>query len=218
MLKIFLEKNQSLFFTSDTHYNHSAICRGTSPWPEDRVRDFDTLDKMNQALVDNINAKVGPDDILLHHGDWSFGGFDSIAQFRERITCQNIILILGNHDHHIERNKGGIRKLFKEVVHYALLDIRRDHPDPKSPKKIQKLNMVCCHFPIASWDNMNRGVIHTHGHVHLPPQHKIGNGRSIDVGVDGNNLDPYSLDEILKLMKNQPIKSLSLPIDHHAED
>jgi hypothetical protein len=36
----------------------------------------------------------------------------------------------------------------------------------------------------------------------------------IDVGVDGNNLYPISMGEVLKLMKDQPIKSL-FEFDHH---
>jgi 6-phosphogluconolactonase (cycloisomerase 2 family) len=31
-MKIVLEKGQNLFFTSDTHYNHSNICRATTNW------------------------------------------------------------------------------------------------------------------------------------------------------------------------------------------
>jgi hypothetical protein len=37
----------------------------------------------------------------------------------------------------------------------------------------------------------------------------------MDVGTDGNNLEPYSLDEILEIMDSRPIKPLSLPRDHH---
>jgi len=64
---------------------------------------------------------------------------------------------------------------------------------------------------------MNDGVIHLHGHVHLPPNLRLGEGKSLDVGVDGNNLHPMSLDEILSVVKNQPIRKLSLPKDHHEK-
>lgn len=106
-MKIILEKGQRLFFTSDTHYNHSNICSATTSWAkgEGSTRKFDSLEKMNDTLVNNINEVVGENDILFHLGDWSFGGFEKIAEFRDRINCKNIHLILGNHDHHIERNK-----------------------------------------------------------------------------------------------------------------
>lgn len=213
-MKIILEKNQNLYFTSDTHYNHSNICRGTSNWPEGRgTRDFHSLGEMNDAIVTGINSVVGPDDYLVHMGDWSFGGFESVAEFRKRIVCKNVILFLGNHDHHIRNNKEGVQGHFKHVASYDILDIRK--PDGKETKKYQ---FVCCHFPIASWDGMNKKVPHLHGHVHLPPRLKIHEGRAMDVGVDGNNLQPYSLNEILAIMRDRPIKHLVLPKDHHNEE
>lgn len=211
-MKIVLDKGQRLFFSSDSHYGHSNICRATSNWPEGtKTRDFKSLDHMNDSIVDAINDKVGPDDILIHLGDFSFGGFDNIKEFRSRIFCKKIHLILGNHDHHIERDKDGIRSLFESVNHYTVLDLRR----PGNGKEMDKYSIVLCHFPIASWDGMNAGRIHLHGHVHLGPHNKIAEGRAMDVGADGNGLSPYSLDEILKLLKDRPIKRLSLPSDHH---
>jgi hypothetical protein len=37
----------------------------------------------------------------------------------------------------------------------------------------------------------------------------------MDVGVDGNGLEPISLDEVFSIMKDRPIKKLALPKDHH---
>ena len=211
-MKLVLEKGQRIFFTSDSHYSHQNICRATSNWTDgSKTRDFKSLDHMNTAIVDAINDKVGPDDVLIHLGDWSFGGFENIAEFRERIFCKNIHLILGNHDHHIERDKDGVRSLFASVSHYAVLNLRR----PGNGPEMDRISMILCHFPIASWDGMNDGRIHLHGHVHLAPLHKIAEGRAMDDGADGNGMDPYSLDEILKLLKDRPIKRLSLPADHH---
>jgi calcineurin-like phosphoesterase family protein len=211
-MKIILEKNQQVFFTSDSHYNHVNLVRALSNWGGGRgTRDFYSLGEMNNAIVMGINSKVGPDDYLVHMGDWSFGGFESVTEFRERIVCKNVILFLGNHDHHIRNNKDGIRGHFKQVSSYDILDIRK--PEGNETKKYQ---FVCCHFPIASWDGMNKGVPHLHGHVHLPPRLKIHEGRAMDVGMDGNNLDVYSLNEILKIMQDRPIKHLVLPKDHHV--
>jgi hypothetical protein len=36
----------------------------------------------------------------------------------------------------------------------------------------------------------------------------------MDVGVDGNNLYPIDMSEVLKLMRDQPIKSM-FTFDHH---
>ena len=217
VMKIVLEKDQNLFFTSDTHYGHTNICRATTRWTDaDNVtRDFKSLDHMNDTIADNINEIVNENDILIHLGDFSFGGFDNISEFRNRIVCKNIHLVLGNHDHHIERNKENIQDLFASVNHYINLDIRR----PSSIRKgeMDKFKFVLMHFPIASWDGMNDGVMHLHGHVHLPKHQRIAGGRAMDVGVDGNDMYPLGMFEVLNLLKNQPIKSLSLPKDHHEK-
>jgi calcineurin-like phosphoesterase family protein len=211
-MKIILEKNQNIYFTSDTHYSHVNICRGTTNWKnsDDMTRDFSTLEEMNETLINNINNKVGENDILFHLGDWSFNGFENIKIFRNKINCKNIHLLLGNHDHHIERNKHDIRKIFSSVNYYCYLTVVRPNNGI-----MDKYSFVCIHYPIASWNNIREGVIHLHGHVHLPENLRLGPGRSIDVGVDGNNLEPISLDEILKLMNNRKPHSLILPKDHH---
>jgi calcineurin-like phosphoesterase family protein len=216
-MKLTLLPHQRLWFTSDTHYNHSNICRGTSNWPADsKTRDFDTLDKMNATMINNINHVVGEDDILFHLGDWSFGGFENIQEFRDRIVCKNIHLVLGNHDHHIERNKGNIQKLFASVNEYVRLEVTEPNvPTELHPEKTLKKTLVLCHYPIASWHDMNKGVIQLHGHVHLGPQNKLHEGRAMDVGMDGNSMEPYSLQEISKIMKKRPVKCLVLPNDHH---
>jgi len=37
----------------------------------------------------------------------------------------------------------------------------------------------------------------------------------MDVGVDGNDLSPIALREVLSIMKRQPIKSMLNFADHH---
>ena len=250
-MKIILEKRQKLFFTSDTHDRYDNICSATTRWEkgEGNTRKFASLEQMNDTIVNNINEVVGENDILFHLGDWSFGGFEKIAEFRDRINCKNIHLILGNHDHHIERNKQltdryysldtpeiilgdanenfysdykfgeywdnrvYIQNIFSSVNRYLELQVKYDVGTPLQGE----VNFVLMHYPIASWNNMNRGWIHLHGHVHLPSNKKVSQGRAMDVGVDGNNLKPVSLKDVLKL-KDRPIKSLSLPEDHHEKE
>jgi calcineurin-like phosphoesterase family protein len=213
-MKIVLEKGQRLFFTSDTHYNHSNICRATTKWSDadNLTRDFKSLDHMNDTLVNNINEIVGENDILIHLGDWSFGGFESIEDFRNRILCKNVHLVFGNHDHHIRRNKGDIQRIFSSCHDYLHLDIRK----PEG-KEVVKYSIVCLHYPIASWNGMNDGVVHLHGHVHLPQHLRVSEGKAMDVGVDGNELYPISLEEVRNIMKDRPHRKLTLPKDHHEK-
>jgi calcineurin-like phosphoesterase family protein len=126
---------------------------------------------MNTTIVNNINEVVGDDDILFHLGDWSFGGQDKIEEFRSRLNCKNIHLVLGNHDHHIQRNKRGERDLFQSVHHYVQLNVHR--PSNTVKGTVDKYSFILFHYPIASWDSMGDGMIHLHGHTHLPPETRV---------------------------------------------
>jgi len=214
-MKIELQKSQRVWFTSDTHYDHKNICRATTQWKdaENLTRNFSSLERMNDELVFWINKNVGQDDILFHLGDWSFNGFENIRKFRERIICKNVHLILGNHDHHIERNKDNIRSIFSSVNHYLELEIGWW----LTAKIKESQRFVLMHYPIASWNGMNDGVIHLHGHVHLPNNLRVSEGKAMDVGVDGSRMEPVDIEEVLKIMRNQPVAKLVLPQDHHEK-
>lgn len=216
MIKI--EKNKqgtlpNVWITSDSHYAHLNICRATTNWrkpdgsiPMKETRDFKSLEMMNDTIVNNINECVKQDDILIHLGDWSFGGFEYIRKFRERIICKNIHLILGNHDHHIENNRENIQSLFSSVSHYNTL-------------VLDKRNIRLLHYPIDSWNGLNKGDIHLHGHCHLSNDKKLGKGKRMDVGMDGHpEFRPYHImDEIIPIMNKQPNYS-SLEFDHHTDE
>jgi len=194
-----------------THYNHANICSSTTSWINPvTCREFISLEQMNSHLVANINERVEQDDILFHLGDWSFGGFESIRAFRESIFCKNVHIITGNHDHHIENNRENCQELFSSVNKYLELEVKWNVGTPLMGEQ----TFVLMHFPIASWNNLARNSIHLHGHVHFPKERRIGLGKVMDVGVDGNDLKPIGLEEILHIMSKQPIKS-SLETDHH---
>lgn len=202
-----------LWFTSDTHYQHTNMCRGVSKWGKvdsegvfrvdiPSTRDFPSLQKMNTALVDRINAVVEQDDVLIHLGDWSFGGQEKVKEFRDRIVCQNIILLYGNHDGHIRKNFFGEQKLFKRCSDYEELTVNGEH------------KLVLFHYPIESWNGMHRDTIMLHGHQHLKGEAKFKPGKRMDIGACGNDLHPYSLEEILQIMKKR--KFVPLDGDHHS--
>jgi hypothetical protein len=199
-----------VWVTSDTHFGHKNIVRGVTNWrtqdgevPVGSTRDFQTIEQMNERLVDGINNVVGQDDTLIMLGDVSFGGFENIGLFIDRIICKNIHLILGNHDHHIENNRGDIQDKFLSVNYYL-------------ETNINGVDFVLCHYPLQSWHGLNKGVIHLHGHVHLPEDKKFGKGKKMDVGVDGNGMDPYSINDIIKIMDKRQILS-DMNNDHHLD-
>ena len=206
---------ENIWITSDTHYNHKNICRGVTEWrttggdvPDLQTRDFPDLEKMNAAIVDNINKVVLVDDGFIHLGDWSFGGFDAIRQFYDRLVCKNIYLYLGNHDHHQKRNKHDVKEIYLKV-------------DKLEDSYIFDKKMIHMgHYPIQSWKDMKQGSIHLHGHTHLTGDNRFGKGKKMDVGIDGHpEFRPYNLrTEVLPLMEKRPISSeYKTILDHHMD-
>jgi len=76
--------------------------------------------------------------------------------------------------------------------------------------KYGKTGIFLSHYSHRVWSQSHHGILHLYGHSHgsLP-----GIGKSMDVGVDTNDLYPYHLDEIIEKMKNIPINF----VDHHSE-
>ncbi len=203
-----------VWLTSDTHFGHSNICSASSSWSGKKgTRDFDSLDEMDETLLKNINSRLKKDSILLHAGDWSFGGEDNIWKFREKITCDNIYLTYGNHDHHIQRNqpfKNGVRpkELFIRTENVLNFSIQRT-------KSSKKETIMMSHYAHLVWDRSHHGSLHVFGHSHASINgHEVG--KSMDIGVDNAFLKfgeyrPFHILEVLKILDAKEIHK----IDHH---
>lgn len=161
---------------------------------------------MGEKIIENLNSVISPEDELYCLGDFAFGGVANYFSYRPRINCKNIHLILGNHDSQhgkvFDPEHNGVKtsSLFTSYMTYKEMFYN-------------KTRICLFHYPISSWNEMSGGSILLHGHCHRSPQQKFDNGgRSMDVGLDGNNLMPYSIDEIFELLKDKnPTKE-----GHHA--
>ena len=193
-----INNDKKVWITSDTHYSHRNMVRGITRWrtledeiPIDDTRDFQTLEEMDDTIVNNINRVVMEDDVLIHLGDWSFFNINKIGEFRNRINCKEIHLTLGNHDHHLESNKEDCRRFFNTINDCLSIEYMNE-------------TIEAMHYPIESWRNKSKGTIHLHGHQHLLPGKNI-NKRKMDIGIDTHpNFQPYDLMEVIVLLKQNP--------------
>lgn len=186
---------------SDPHYGHKNICRGTTSWePSLRTRPFDTIEQMNNAIVESINACAEQDDTIICIGDWAFGSIDNIYTFYSRLICKNIIFIPGNHDTKIKENRllpntsCQAQDLF--IMYPELITINH-----------KGTSITLCHYPLDQWENKNRGGIHIHGHSHHTLDDTILNKeyRRIDVGWTETK-GIYLLDDIIEQLSNRKCK------------
>ena len=156
-----------IYFTSDTHFGHYNIIKYCN-------RPFDNIHIMDQIIFDNINKVVGQGDTLYILGDFCFKGKKPI-DYRLKILCRDVHLILGNHDKRINF-------------------INSDTTDMNGFSSIQEVKeIIHCnqriylsHYPHRSWPASHKGSWMLFGHVHSKLDHedRISNRKTLDVGVD----------------------------------
>ena len=169
------------WYTSDLHFNHKNILTiGKS-------RPFKTIDEMGETFIKNWNNKVLKNDDVYCLGDmfWNMNEYQ-IQSYMDKLNG-NKHLILGNHDR-IEPNIKSNR--WVEIVNYK--EISDDNN-----------RIILFHFPISEWQwyyyNSYHFYGHTHGTFNLAEEtlkRKRPNGNCWDVGVDNNNFEPVSFEEI----------------------
>lgn len=189
------DKNR-LWFTSDTHFNHSNIIKYCD-------RPFDNAFQMNDALVENWNAKVRPGDTVFHLGDFSLGarGPKMIDELINKLNGVKY-LIIGNHEKDA-LSKEYVRALWKDTLDIAEIFV----PDEEITYKEQ--HIVMCHYPMIAWNGSHRGSWQLFGHVHggLSNKGVIKHGATqLDVGVDSHEYSPISYQQVKELITQQALK------------
>lgn len=199
------------FFTSDTHFGHNKIidyCYRDIGIPMNSTKE-ERVEAMNQRLIDRWNERIKPEDHVYHLGDFAFMGKAKRKTIIEKLNGVKF-LIRGNHDQ--DNNDWWRDAGFEWVRDYYVLRQQDSYETDDGETKSYHQSIVLMHFPILSWENMHHGYWHLHGHCHgsLPMTRQM----RMDVGVDTNNLYPYSYEEIKKIMVMRTI----VPVDHHGMD
>lgn len=180
--------SESIFFTSDTHFDHKNIVwlgKGR-PWD-------DALD-MTEGLIENWNERVRRGDRVYHLGDFAFANKARTAEILKRLNGQ-IHFVRGNHDSGMDRFAGSFASYqsYKEI-------------------KVGEQRICLLHFPMLTWHKIHHGSWHLHGHCHGLLQFNDGAPR-MDVGVDPNNYYPVAYEEVAERMTGREFT----PYDHHIE-
>ena len=87
------KRKYNYWFVSDTHFGHANILKESFGGG----RPFETIEEMNEALINNINASVDPEDTIIFLGDVFFLGTQRARAIMDRINGTKV-LVKGNHD------------------------------------------------------------------------------------------------------------------------
>ncbi|MBO5557044.1 MAG: metallophosphoesterase [Oscillospiraceae bacterium] len=130
-------------YLSDLHLDHGRLI-------DVDKRPFASLEEMNEALIQNWNRVVQPEDLTYILGDFCYGDGMRWRELLSRLEGRKV-LIRGNHD--APASVEAARDLLEAVDDY--MEIRdRDR------------KVVLCHYPIVCYRDLLLGSVHLYGHVH----------------------------------------------------
>jgi calcineurin-like phosphoesterase family protein len=202
METLIIHDYNKLYFTSDTHFGHANILVYCS-------RPFKDQYHMDEVMIQNWNNTVSNEDIIIHAGDFCWGGKGEWIHLLHRLNGIKI-LVQGNHD----RDKDIPTDMFFRIEQGFLnMEVKDEKPQ----------RITVCHFPMLSWLQSHKGAWNLFGHWHSGTVHKPeGNGpddlevydyvkneevaysklrpSQYDVGVDANSFTPISYNQIKKIM------------------
>lgn len=165
---------RNIFVISDTHFGHVNILSFTNA-DGSRVREFDSVDEMNERMVENWNAVVNDQDIVYHLGDVYFGqGHSVLHRLKGRKR-----LLLGNHD---DGKDERLHKVFQKI------ELWRMFPE---------FNCLLTHVPVHE-SALYKVQYNLHGHVHTGSHRGlIEDPRYINCCVEVRDYKPVALEEIM---------------------
>ena len=188
MMNMTYTNGSGVFFTSDTHFGHANILKFCN-------RPYETVEEMNEKLIENWNSVVQPGDTVFHLGDFALNlPVENIAKILDRLNGK-IHLIAGNHDGRILENR--------------FLSARFESIEWQRQIVIENRQIILNHYPFlcygGSLRSPEKAVWQLFGHVHTCPGIINGDSERVakcklvyqyDVGVDNNNWFPISFDVI----------------------
>lgn len=142
----------STYICADLHLGHEKIIDYCQ-------RPFNSIQEMNETLINNWNNTVTDKDIVLFLGDMAFGNKETIKPLVSQLKGQ-IYMIKGNHCKHFSTKfwlECGIKKILPQG--YKLIIPQKDN---------ETLRYILSHQPLA--DNLIPDeFINIHGHIHNVP-------------------------------------------------
>jgi len=180
-----------IWITSDWHFNHDR----EFIW---HARGFDSVEAMNETVVERHNAVVAPDDDVYVLGDLCLGGAvpGITAKNQELIERMNgrLHIILGNHDTPARAEmyrmcKNVVSVLYADVLHYRGYHFYMSH-FPTLTANLEKESLKQC-------------TICLYGHTHQKKNFYEDMPFMYHVGADSHACTPVLLDDAIEEMKQK---------------
>ena len=165
-----------IFFGSDWHFGHTNIIKYEK-------RPFANIDDMNHKMIENWNNKITSSDSVYILGDFILSKQEIAVEILRQLKGQKF-LIKGNHDSIVKKPE--VKKYFAWIKDYYSFNMDGNI-------------LIMCHYPFLTWDRSHYGSVNLYGHIHSNKCKNIKfNDNQYNVGVDINNFEPCTLDEVIQ--------------------
>lgn len=198
----------TVWVTSDLHFNHrniSKYCphRQTKSWSGEPTDE--SVQEMNELIISNWNSVVSPEDDVWILGDVAMGKIDKAPSMVSRLNGKKH-LVKGNHDKTLVKHirEGETEPAVKDLF-VSIHDIYELHYKFEG----RKVKVFMTHYPMLQWNNECEFALN--GHTHLSPEKcQYSEYKQMDIGMDGNNMFPRKLDDVLAILSKKKRQN-----DHH---
>ena len=180
-----------IWLTSDWHFNHS---RAFIYEP----RGFQSVEEMNEAIVERHNSLVQPGDEIYVLGDLCLGGGEAdVAQKNKELIERmngNLHIILGNHDTPARIKMYAMCKNVIDIKYADMIHYNGYH-------------FYLSHFPTLTGnlekESLKQCTCNLFGHTHQCNNFFEDRPYMYHVGTDSHNCYPVLLDDVIEEMKNK---------------
>lgn len=194
---------QNIWFTSDTHFSHKNIlkhCVGRlkSFGINESDSDASKVILNDKAIIERWNKKVNKYDIVYIIGDFSFASTEHTKKILNQLNGRKF-LILGNHD----KSSESLRGYFEQITQIKEITFRQKNFDFLD----EDFSVVCCHYPMVTWNRKHYGSVNVHGHCHgnIDDFNEASADLRVDVGIDSKlaNYDLVCLEKLYWYFKEK---------------
>lgn len=187
-----------IYLSSDLHIGHDKEFLY-------KPRGFDTVQEMNEFIVQKQNEIVSDDDDYYILGDVTLGKLDEALPYLRRLRG-HIHVIRGNHDSNARM--ACYKELGWETADALFMPYKK------------KIMLFLSHFPMNTESHEVRPgcppyfyrVINLHGHTHQTGKFDQGDF-NYHVGCDSSGCTPLLLDDIVREVKEQVRKTWEVTSD-----
>ena len=177
--------SRDIWVSSDLHYNHANILNFLD-YNGNKVRDFDSVEEMNQCILEKHNEKVKPGDIWYNLGDVFFGDKEIFKKDWPKFNGKKR-LIVGNHDDIKFLSMGGF---FQKV------QLWRQFPE---------YELIMSHIPmdissLYRGKDLSAPMLHVHGHIHTNPS---PSEMHYCVCMEQTNYEPIHIEDLAVIARDR---------------